>query len=152
MGASYFEKLSIENRWIGETARVVQGGIVGMWLVYGGLRFIRAGYALYGQLISGCGVAVLYVSTYAAFNFYHLIGQVIAFVVMSAVTALAAWLADRQRAQGLALMAVGGGFATPFLLSSGTDAQVSLFVYESILIAGTMFLAHPRTWPGLNVC
>src|SRR5262245_34956765 len=28
VGASYFEKLAIENRWIGETARVVQGGIV----------------------------------------------------------------------------------------------------------------------------
>jgi uncharacterized membrane protein len=151
VGASYFEKLAIENRWIGETARVVQGSIVGLLLVYGGLRFVRAGYALYGQLITGCGVAVLYVSTYAAFNFYHLIGQPSAFVVMSAVTVLAAWLADRQRSQGLALMAVGGGFATPFLVSSGTDAQFSLFVYESILIAGTMFLAHRRQWPVLNV-
>jgi uncharacterized membrane protein len=151
VGASYFEKLAIENRWIGETARVVQGAIVGMLLVYGGLRFVRAGYALYGQLITGCGVAVLYVATYAAFNFYHLIGQALAFAVMSAVTGLAAWLANRQRSQGLALMAVGGGFATPFLLSSGTDAQFSLFVYESILIAGTMFLAHRRQWPVLNV-
>src|SRR5262249_25968759 len=129
----------------------VQGGIVGMLLVYAGLRFIRAGYALYGQLISGCGVAVLYLSTYAAFNFYSLIGQPTALVVMSAVTVLAAWLADRQRSQGLALMAVGGGFATPFLLSAGTDAQFSLFVYETILIAGTMFLAHRRMWPVLNV-
>ena len=78
-GRELFQKLAIENRWIGETARVVQGGIVGMLLVYGGLRFVRAGYALYGQLIVGCGVAVCSVSTYAAFNFYHLIGQALAF-------------------------------------------------------------------------
>src|SRR4030095_16779984 len=106
MGASYFEKLAIENRWIGETARVVQGGIVGMLLVYGGLRSVAAVYGLYGQLIAGCGVAVLYVSTYAAFNFYHLMGQALAFAVMSAVTGLAAWLGHRTSSQGPALMAV----------------------------------------------
>ena len=47
VGASYFEKLAIENRWIGETARVVQGAIVGMLLVFGGLRFVRAGYGFW---------------------------------------------------------------------------------------------------------
>jgi predicted polyphosphate/ATP-dependent NAD kinase len=52
------------------------------------------------------------VSTYAAFNFYHLIAQPTAFGVMTGVTMLAAWLADRQGSQGLALVAVGGGFGT----------------------------------------
>jgi len=70
---------------------------------------------------------------------------------MAAITVLAASLADRQRSQGLALMAVGGGFATPFLLPSGAVAETALFTYEAILIAGTMFLAHRRSWPLLNV-
>jgi uncharacterized membrane protein len=151
VGVSYFEKLAIDNHWIGETARVLQGGFVGLLLVYAGLRFVGAGYAVYGQMISGCGVAVLYVSTYAAFNFYHLIDRPAAFILMCGVTTLAAWLADRQRSQGLALMAVGGGFATPFLIPSDMDAQLALFGYESILIGGTMFLAHRREWPALNV-
>ena len=151
IGVSYFEKLVIDNHWVGETARVVQGGIVGLLLVYAGLRFVRAGYAIYGQMISGCGIAVLYVSTYAAFNFYHLIDRPVAFALMCGVTAGAAWLADRQRSQGLALMAVGGGFATPFLLPGDVDAQLALFGYETILIAGTMFLAHRREWPALNI-
>ena len=116
-------------------------------LVGAGLRFVRAGYRLYGQVLSGCGVAVLYVSTYAAFNFYHLISQPVAFALMSGVTVLAAWLADRQRSQGLALVAVGGGFATPFLLPAATDAEIALFGYETILIAGTMFLSRRRDWP-----
>jgi uncharacterized membrane protein len=151
VGVSYFEKLAIENQWIGETARVLQGAAAGALLVYLGLRFVRAGYQLYGQILSGCGVAILYVSTYAAFNFYHLIGQPLAFTVMFLITLFGAWLADRQRSQGLALMAVGGGFATPFLLSSGVDAQIALFGYDSILVAGTMLLAHRREWPALNI-
>jgi uncharacterized membrane protein len=151
VGVSYFEKLAIDNHWVNETTRVIQGGIVGLLLVAGGLRFVRTGYRVYGQVLSGCGVAILYVSTYAAFNFYHLVSQPVAFTLMSAVTTLAAWLADRQRSQSLALVAVGGGFATPFLLPATTDAEVALFGYETILIAGTMLLSRRRDWPALNL-
>jgi hypothetical protein len=151
VGIAYFEKLAIDNHWITETARVIQGGVIGLLLVAGGLQFVRRGYRLYGQILSGGGIAILYVSTYAAFNFYHLLSQPVAFGVMSAVTMLAGWLANRERSQGLALVAVGGGFATPFLLPASTDAQVALFGYDTILIAGTMFLSRRRDWPALNV-
>src|SRR5215510_12036322 len=95
----------------------------------------------------GVGGPVLFVETYAAFNLYHLFPQVAAFAVMSAITLLAAWLSDRQRSQGLALAAVGGGFVTPFLLGSGADAEVALFGYDAILIAGTILLSRRRDWP-----
>ena len=149
VGASYFIKLAFENHWINETARVAIGGAAGLALAYAGTRFVRAGYSLYGQAISGGGVAILYVSIYAAFNLYHLIAQSPAFALMCAVTMSAAWLADRQRSEALALMAVGGGFATPFLLASGRDAQIALFTYDAILVAGTTCLARRREWPWL---
>jgi uncharacterized membrane protein len=151
IGIAYFEKLAIDNQWISATTRVIQGAGVGLLLVAGGLQFVRRGYRLYGQIVSGCGVAILYVSTYAAFNFYRLISQPAAFALMLAVTTLATWLANRQRSQALALVAVCGGFATPFLLPASSDAQAALFTYDAILIAGTMLLARRRDWPTLNV-
>jgi len=151
IGVAYFEKLAFDNRWIGETARVVQGAVAGFLLIYAGIRFARAGYSMYGQMIAGCGSAILYVSTYAAFNFYHLIDRPVAFALMIAITALTAVLADRQRSQGLAVFAVGGGFATPFLLPGTSDAQLALFGYDAILIGGTVVLSHRRNWPVLNV-
>jgi uncharacterized membrane protein len=151
VGTSYFIKLAFDNHWINETARVSMGAVVGVLLAYGGLHFVRAGYSLYGQSISGGGVAILYLSIYAAFDFYHLIAQAPAFALMCAVTMAAAWLADRQGSEALALMAVGGGFATPFLLASGRDAEIALFTYDAVLVAGTMFLARRREWPWLNL-
>src|SRR5436190_271047 len=151
IGAAYFEKLAIDNHWISETARTIEAGLFGAALVGAGLRFVRRGYPLYGQMLTGCGIAVLYVATYAAFNFYDLISRPVALTIMLAITALASWLADRERSQGLAVMAVGGGFATPFLLASHTDAQAALFSYDAILIAGTMYLAYRRASPVLNV-
>ena len=64
---------------------------------------------------------------------------------------MVAWLADRHQSQGLALFAVGGGFAAPFLLPGTTDAQIALFGYDAILIGGTMLLSRRRSWPALNV-
>jgi uncharacterized membrane protein len=151
VGAAYFEKLAIDYGWIGETARVVQGVVVGFALIAAGLQFAKRGQALYGQVLAGGGGAILYLSIYAAFNFYSLISQPTAFVLMIATTVLIAWLADRQRSQGLALFAVGGGFATPFMLPGTTDAQIALFTYDAILIAGTAVLSRRRDWPFLHL-
>ena len=151
IGVAYFEKLAIEKRWITETARVLQGGAFGLLLVGAGGWFARAGYRFYGQMIAGGGVAVLYVSTYAAFNYYRLIDRPVAFALLVAISALGAYLADRHNSQGLAILAVGGGFVTPFLLPGNTDTHVALFTYDAILIAGTVYLAGRRDWPFLNV-
>jgi uncharacterized membrane protein len=151
VGAAYFQKLAIDNGWIGEQARVIEGIVAGLALIGTGRWFITRGYDVYGQIIAGGGVAVLYVSVYAAATLYELIGRGPSFAALCAITSLAAALADRYRSQGLAVMAVGGGFLTPFLLPSDQDAQVVLFTYVAVLIAGTMYLAHRRVWPLLNV-
>lgn len=151
IGVAYFEKWAIDNRWIGETARVIQGGLLGAALIVAGGRIARRGYAVYGQMLSGGGVAILYVSTYAAFVFYHLIERPLAFALMIAITILGAFLADREKSQGLAVLAVGGGFCTPFLLHSNADAQIALFAYVAIMTAGTVFLARRHAWPLLNM-
>lgn len=65
--------------------------------------------------------------------------------------ALAAWLAGRERSQGLAFLAVGGGFLTPFLIGGETGSQTALLGYDAILVAGIAYLAHRRDWPLLNL-
>src|SRR5262249_14326161 len=93
VGISYFEKLAIDNNWLSETARVVQGAIAGVALIATGMRVARIGYRAYGQILAGTGISILYVSTYAAFNFYHLIPQTTAFTLMTLVTIAGASLA-----------------------------------------------------------
>jgi uncharacterized membrane protein len=150
IGASYFVKLAIDNEWITPAMRIAVGSVAGLLLIVAGPQFSKRGYALYGQILAGGGVAILYICVFAAFNYYVLIGATPAFVLMIGITAAAAVLADREQSQGLALMAVGGGFFTPFLVSSGRDAQVALFGYDAMLVAGTMWLARRRNWPALN--
>ena len=151
VGAAYFIKLAFDSEWITPATRVMLGGLWGLVLAYAGTRFVRAGYPLYGQMISGGGIAMLYVSTYGANNYYQLISQPMAFALMCGVTVVGALLADRQQSQGLALMVVGGGFATPFLLPVDASALAALFSYDAIIVAGTLYLAGRRDWPFLNL-
>ena len=151
LGIGFFVKYAFEHEWITPTLRVALGAICGLAFIAGGLQLARRGYDTYGNILIGGGLAALYLSAYAAFQFYDLIGRTSASVLLIAITAAAATLADRQRHQGLAIMAVGGGFLTPFLVGGTTDAQLTLFSYVALLIAGTMVLAHRRDWPALHV-
>ena len=150
LGVAFFLKYAFDNDWITEWMRVGLGIATGLGLAVAGDRFVRRGYRAYGQVVAGGGMAALFLSIYAAFSYYGLIGQTPAFVLLVTVTAGAAWLADRQKALGLALMAVGGGFATPFLVGSGHDTQITLFTYDAVLVCGTLFLARRHDWPILN--
>src|SRR5439155_1296412 len=93
----------------------------------------------------------LYLSVYAALAFYGLLDRGPAFVLLLGITILAAVLADREASLPLALIAVCGGFLTPFLVGGGEDAQLTLFSYDALLVAATMYLARRREWPWLNL-
>jgi uncharacterized membrane protein len=150
LGVAFFLKYAFDNEWITESMRVALGVVAGAGLIFAGQRFHSRGYGAYGQIITGGGLAVLFLAIYAAFSFYDLIGQTTTFVLFVVLTAGAAALADRQRGLGLALMAVGGGFATPFLVGSGQDAQLTLFTYDALLVVGTLYLSNRQDWPSLN--
>ena len=150
LGVAFFLKYAFDNEWITEGMRIALGVVAGAGLVAAGQRFASRGYRAYGQILSGGGIAVLFLSIYAAFSFYGIIGRTTTFVLFVLLTAGAAVLADRQRAFGLAIMAVGGGFLTPFLVGGGEDAQLTLFTYDALLVVGTLYLANRQDWPVLN--
>ena len=151
LGVSFFLKYAFDNAWINESARTALGAVVGVGLVMGGLRFASRGLDVFGQALMGAGFAVLYLVVYAALNFYEMIDRGAAFVLMIAITIAAAMLADRQRAQSLAFIAVGGGLLTPALVGGGENAQLTLFSYVALLVLGTMVLSFRHQWLALNV-
>jgi uncharacterized membrane protein len=151
LGASYFVKYAFDNEWISPSLRVGLGLLGGAVLIAAGQRFVVKGLALYGQALSGGGIGVLYLAIYAAYRWYDLINEPAASAAMILTTALGVWLADRQRSQPLALLAITVGFATPFLIGDSAGSQAVLFTYDAILVCGTLALARRREWPALNL-
>lgn len=149
-GVAFFLKFAFDKQWIGPVARVSLAGILGLALLYVGERLRGRGLKAYAYVLSGGGILILYLSDYAAYNFYHLIGQPPAFLLMALVTTTAVLLSVRLNALPVAILGLVGGFLTPVLLSTGVDNEVGLFTYVALLDAGVLAVAYFKRWRTLD--
>lgn len=145
---AFFLKYAFDNRWIGELGRVAIGVTVGLTLNVLGFRYHKRGWRIFSQILTAGGVALLYLSVYAAFGYYHLATQQAAFVYLAILIAEAAGLALLYNAPAIAIMALIGGFLNPILLRSDRDQYQSLFGYIVALDIGALALL--KRWWGLG--
>src|SRR5689334_8331194 len=145
---AFFLKYAFDNRWIGELGRVSIGIAFGIAMCLGGLRYHQRGWRIFSQILTSGGIVLLYLSTYAAFGYYHLVGQKNAFAFLAILIAEAAALALVYNAPAIAIMALIGGLLTPVLLHSDRDQYRSFFTYLVVLDAGALALL--KHWRGLS--
>ena len=145
---AFFLKYAFDNRWIGELGRVAIGVAFGIAMSLAGFRYHQRGWRVFSQILTAGGIVLLYLSTYAAFGYYHLVGQKSAFAFLAILMAEAAALALVYNAPAIAIMALIGGFLTPVLLHSGRDQYQSFFAYLIVLDAGALALL--KHWRGLS--
>jgi len=145
---AFFLKYAFDNRWIGELGRVSIGITFGIAMSLAGFRYQRRGWRIFSQILTAGGIVLLYLSTYAAFGYYHLVGQKTAFVFLAILIAEAGALALVYNAPAIAIMALIGGLLTPVLLHSDRDQYRSFFTYLVVLDAGALALL--KHWRGLS--
>src|SRR5215213_11997962 len=145
---AFFMKYAFENRWIGELGRVAIGVAFGVGMSIVGFRYHQRGWRLFSQILTAGGIILLYLSSYAAFGYYHLVGQKTAFLFLALLVAEAAALALFYNAPAIAIMALVGGFLTPLLLRSDRDQYQWLFAYILTLDIGALALL--KHWRGLS--
>lgn len=150
LGIGFFIKYAIDNEWISEAARVGIGLLAGAVLI-GFAHRLRHRYRAFSSVLVGGGLAVLYFSIAFAFQAYALIGQQAAFLILVMTTAFAVVLALYYNRQEIAIIAALGGFVTPFLVSTGQDNYVALFIYLAVLCAGMTVLSWFKKWPAVNI-
>jgi uncharacterized membrane protein len=112
-------------------------------------RFRSHGYAFFSYSLKAVGSGTLYLSLWAAFSLYHLMPAGAAFAAMILVTAFNGFMAWAQDAELLALYAIAGGIATPLLVSTGENHEVTLFTYVLVLDLAVLVLVALRPWSRL---
>src|SRR3989344_77403 len=149
-GLGFFLRYAFENNLITETMRVILGLMAGAALLVFG-EITRKRFPTYGQIVTGGGLGILYLSIFASFNFYNLVSQPIAFLGMIAVTAVGVALAVRADSLSLAGFTQIGGFLTPLLLSNNVNNPHGLFLYLALLNVGVVAIAWHKLWRPLVV-
>lgn len=143
-------KLSIHQGWLAPSGRVALTFVAGAALLFWSLRLLNGAYRVMGQAILGLALATFYFGAFAATGMYHLIGPILGFVVMVAITAAAGFMAVRFDSIAVAVIATVGGYATPILLETGSKNFPVLFAYMFILGIGVLTVAAYRDWLPLN--
>jgi uncharacterized membrane protein len=151
LGVAFFFKWAVDNNWIGPLGRVALGLIAGFVTLLLGEFIWRKSQQVFAQGITAGGIAILFLAIYAAFDFYHLLPQMLAFLMMAAATVLAAALALRYGSFAIAALGWAAGYATPLLLSSGEDHPWFLFSYLLLLNVAATELAARHKWRGLEI-
>lgn len=155
LAIGFFVKYAIDNDWIGPIGRVGVGLLCGGILV-GLAHRLRNQYAAFSSVLVGGGLAVFYFTIALAYHQYHLFGQTeagrqtTAFIIMLVITAFSVVLSLLYNREELAIIALVGGFVTPFLVSNGSGDYKVLFTYLLILNTGLLVIAYNKAWRLLN--
>ena len=153
IGVVFFLKLAFDNNWIGPTGRVLLGLVAGLVMLGGG-EYLQRRYPIYGHALSGGGIALLYVSTFAAFGLYHLIALTPASGFLLLISVASAALALRHESMALAIIVILGAFSGLFILgftpaapgAAPLDRSLQLLVYLVVVDLGVVALSTFRNW------
>jgi uncharacterized membrane protein len=150
IGAGFGFKYAIDQGWIGPGLRVVLGIVAGLALVAGSEVTRKRGWHPYAQAVAGCGVALVYLSVWAAFHLYGLVSGPVAFVGLVATTGSAVALALRLDSLPLALIGIAASFLNPIVVGSIGIGGTTVLVYVVALDLGVLTLAAARRWAALD--
>lgn len=150
LGISYFVKFAIDKNWISEPARVGIGIFVG-GLIMTLAHKLRLNYQAFSSVLVAGAIAVFYLTIAIAFHDYHLFGQEVAFLIMVVITAFSALVCISYNRVELAVLSLIGGFAVPFMVSTGQGSYVILFTYIAILNIGILTIAYFKKWMLINI-
>lgn len=145
IGVGIGAKYSIEHDLISPLTRVILGYLVGLGLLFFGLK-LKEKYENFSAVLVSGAMAILYFMTYAAFSFYGLFSQTIAFIFMVIFTVFTVVAALNYNKQIIALIGLVGAYAVPFLLSENSGNVAVLFSYMAIINIGILGIAFKKYW------
>jgi uncharacterized membrane protein len=145
IGVGIGAKYAIDHQLISPLTRILLGYLVGFVLLGIALK-LKKDYNSYSSVLMSGAMAIVYFITYAAYSFYSLMPQYMAFGLMVLITVFTVYAALKYDRQVIALIGMIGAYGVPFLLSDGSGNMVILFSYMSIINLGIMVLAFNKYW------
>jgi len=153
VGLAFLAKYAIDQAILPPELRLASIGLAGIALFVFGfrLRTKKPDRLAYALTLQGAGVAVLYLTVFAAFRLYQFLPAGAAFVVLGLVCAFSTAIALLQNAMPMAFIGFAGAFAAPLLVSTGQGNHVGLFSYYLLLNLAIVGVAWLRAWRPLNL-
>lgn len=135
LGVGFFFVYAVQQGWLMPVVRILLGLAAGFILL--ALGWIRAPrHPSTAAVLAGGGLALWYLSWFAAHALYDLVPFAVAFGAATLTTALAYGLAWLRFHPAIAALGVIGGLLTPVVLSSQGGSFLALNAYVLLVLAG----------------
>lgn len=148
IGVAIGAKYAIDHEMISPLTRIILGYAMGAGLMAFAIK-LKTKYESFSAVLLSGAIAILYFITYAAYTYYALIPQVMAFGLMVVFTSFTVVAAIKYNQQVIAHIGLVGTYAVPFLLSDGSGKVIVLFSYMTIINIGILVLAFRKYWKSL---
>jgi len=148
IGVAIGAKYAIDHQMISPLTRMILGYSVGIALMAFAIK-LKAKYKSFSAVLVSGAIAILYFITYAAYDFYALMPQTLAFALMVIFTCFTVVAALQYNKQVIAHIGLVGAYAVPFLLSDGSGNVLVLFTYIAIINIGILTLSFKKYWKPL---
>ena len=141
-------KFAIDHQLISPLTRIVLGYFVGLGFLGLAIR-LKKNYENFSAVLLSGSMAIMYFITYAAYAYYKLFPQEVAFMVMVLFTVFTIIAAINYDKQVIAQIGLVGAYGVPFLLSQDTGRVAILFTYIAIINAGILAISIKKYWKPL---
>jgi len=149
IGVAIGVNYSIEHDLISPFFRVILGYLVGAGLLGFGYR-LKSKYKSFSSVLSSGAIAIFYFISFAAYDFYHLFPQPVAFIFMLLFTVYAVYTAIQYDFEVVAHIGLVGAYAVPFLLGDRSGSAFVLLIYTTFINIGILIIAFKKYWKNLN--
>ncbi|HWB19312.1 MAG TPA: DUF2339 domain-containing protein, partial [Phycisphaerales bacterium] len=137
-------KIGIDRGWwghLGPFARCLMIAAFGALLLAAGEMALRRINSAASAGLFGAGLGTLYLDSYAAFNYFNLVDQGGAFLLMAIVALIGIAITYRTRFLTIGVLSMVAGYLTPMLVHSDTPHHVEFFLYLTMLLGISLVLS-----------
>ncbi|MBU0477964.1 DUF2339 domain-containing protein [bacterium] len=150
VGISFFLKYAFEHQWIKELGRIILGVVSGIFIIGLGEYFNRQKLKNFAQSLIGLGTAIIYLSIYVGYNYYHLISLPAAFILLILIITGSSYMSMRHNSLSLGILCLIGAFLVPILVHTDKPNLLGLFGYLLVIDITFGVIARYKNWRVLN--
>jgi uncharacterized membrane protein len=143
---------AIDHGWITPPIRVLAGAAVGAVVLWTAARVGAPSEQAtnpdlgFRELLFGGALAIWYTTTYAAAVWYQMIPIPLARLLFFMLGIVSTWIALQERREIFALVALGTGFATPFVLPAPLESMTELSLFLGAVTSIGLVIYMLRGW------
>jgi len=150
-GTAFFLAYDLRGHAVAGTGQILIGLLIAALFVAAGRLASRSLgiHAARGML--GGGVALLFLSAYAAYAFHRLVPATVVYPFLLVVSLIGAAVATLERSQMIATLTQVCALLVPLFLAGRGDPPGPLFAYLATLNLGSALLMARQRWPVLTL-